>query len=203
MLTVNKFDQIVKPSFTTKNAIWKHFGFPVDDTGTITDQKKTICRLCRAVVAYSGNTFNLKSHLQRCHAQEHCALQQQDSDDRPKPSSASAVKASTQLTISGTLAKSTPFSSESVRHKQLVNATANFICQGLQSLNVVDEPAFRRLLEIAEPRFKLPHHTYFTDTAIPAKYCATGAVIENQQQLSVIGSPLSMLTTDTLFENRN
>ena len=90
------------------------------------------------------------------------------------------MKASIQLTISGTLAKSTPFSNESVKHKQLVDATANFICQGLQPLSVVDEPAFRRLLEIAEPRFKLPHHTYFTDTVIPAKYRATRAVIENQ-----------------------
>ena len=76
MSTVNEFDQIVKPSFKTKSAIWKHFGFPADDTGTITDQKKTICRLCRAVVAYSGNTSNLKSHLQRPPAQEHRALQQ-------------------------------------------------------------------------------------------------------------------------------
>ena len=85
------------------------------------------------------------------------------------------MKASTQLTNSGTLAESAPFSNESV--KQLVNATANFICQGLQPLGVVDEPAFRRLLEIAEPRFKLPHHTYFTGTV---KYRVTRAVIENQ-----------------------
>ena len=90
------------------------------------------------------------------------------------------MKKSTQLTISGTLAKSTPFSNKNVKQKQLVDATANFICQGLQSLSVVDEPAFRRLLEIAEPRFKLPHRTYFTDTVIPAKYRATRAVIENQ-----------------------
>ena len=71
MSTVNEFDQIMKPSFKTKSAIWKNFGFPTDDTGTVTDQKKTICRLCRAVIAYSGNTSTLKSHFQRRHAQEH------------------------------------------------------------------------------------------------------------------------------------
>ena len=141
---------------------------------------------------YSGNTSNLKLHLQQCHAQEHRALQQQDSDDRPGPSSASAVKASTQLTISGTLAKSTLFSNESVKHKQIVDATANFICQGLQPLRIVDEPAFRRLLEIAEPRIKLPHCNYFTDTVIPAKYRATRAVIENQ--LAAVES--CVVTTD-------
>ena len=39
-----KYDQIMGPSFQTKSAIWKHFGFPTDDTGAITN-KKTVCRL--------------------------------------------------------------------------------------------------------------------------------------------------------------
>ena len=180
MSTASEFDLIVKPNFQTKSAIWKHFGFPADDKGRITDKKKTICRLCQAVVTYSGNTTNLKFHLQRCHAQEYLALQQQDSGDQPGPSRASAVKTtSTQLTISGTLAKSTPFSNESAKHKQLVDATADFICQGLQPLSVVDEPAFRRLLQLAEPRFNLLHRTYFTNTVIPAKYRLTRAAIES------------------------
>ena len=61
-------------------------------------------------------------------------LQQQESDNRPGTSSASAVKMSTQLTISGRLAKSAPFLNESVKHKQLVDAAINFIWQGLQPL---------------------------------------------------------------------
>ena len=56
----------------------------------------------------------------------------------------------------------------------------------------MDEPSVRRLLEIAEPRFKLPHRTYFTDTVIPAKYRATRAVIENQ--LAAVGN--CAVTTD-------
>ena len=43
MSTVIEFDLIMNPSFKTKSAVWKHFGFPADDSGTITDQKKTIC----------------------------------------------------------------------------------------------------------------------------------------------------------------
>ena len=109
-------------------------------------------------------------------------LEQQDTeDDQPGPSSTSAVKiTSKQLTLGATLARSTPFSNESVKHKLLVNATADFICQGLQPLSVVDEPAFRRLLELAEPRFKLPHRTYFTDTVIPVKYRSVRAAIEKE-----------------------
>ena len=50
----------------------------------------------------------------------------------------------------------------------------------LQPLSVVDEPAFRRLLQLAEPRFNFPHRTYFTNTVIPAKYRLTRAAIEKQ-----------------------
>ena len=71
--------------------------------------------------------------------------------------------------LSCPLAKSTLFSNKSVKHKLLVDGTADYICQGLQSLSVVDEPAFRHLLEIAELRFRLPHHTYFTGTVIPSR----------------------------------
>ena len=40
---VNSEHLIVKPSLKAKSAIWKYFGFPMDDTGMITDQKNTIC----------------------------------------------------------------------------------------------------------------------------------------------------------------
>ena len=88
-------------------------------------------------------------------------------DDHPGPSSASAIKTmSKQLTLRVTLPKSTLFSSKSVKHKLLVDATADFICQGLQPPSVVGKPAFRRLLEIAQLRFRLPHHMHSTDTVI-------------------------------------
>ena len=67
-----------------------------------------------------------------------------------------------------------------MKHKLLIDAAANFTCQGLQALSVVDEAAFMRLLEIAEPRFRLPHCMYFTDTVIPAKYRSTRAASEKQ-----------------------
>ena len=128
MSNEGEFDQIVKLSFKTKSTIWKHFGFPADSTSTITDKKKTICRLCRAVVAYSGNTSNLSSHLQQFHTQEYHVLQQQGTD-QPRPSSVSASKtSSSQLAIREMIAKSTPFSNESAKHKQLVDVIGYFIC---------------------------------------------------------------------------
>ena len=137
-------------------------------------------RLFAGFVWYSGNNSNLKFHLQWNHAQDYRALDRQDSDDHYGPSSASAVKTRLkQLTLGGTLAKSTSFSRKSVEHKLVVITTADYMRQGLQPLSG-DEPAFRRLLEIAEPRFRLPYCMYFTDTVMPAKYRSTRAAFEKQ-----------------------
>ena len=82
-------------------------------------------------------------NLEQNHAQEYRALEPEVSDHHPGSSSASALKMmSKQLAFGGMLTKSTLFLSESVKHKLLVNTTANFICQELQPLSVVDESAF-------------------------------------------------------------
>lgn len=47
-------------------------------------------------------------------------------------------------------------------------------------LRVIDESNFGHLLEIAEPRFQLPHRTHFTDKVIPAKYRTVRANVEKQ-----------------------
>ena len=113
------------------------------------------------------------------------ALERQGSDNHPGQNRVIVTAAMNttlkQLTLVGILAKSAPFSSESVKYKLLVNATADFICQGLQPLSVVDGPEFRHVLEIAELRFKLPHHMYSTDTVIhTSKNHSTRAAIEKQ-----------------------
>ena len=158
-----EFEQLVdKPK--SKSKVWKHFGFPADVDGAIKHKKKIVCRLCKAVVAYSGNTTNLSHHLQRSHWQEFSELSERGGD-KPGPSTSPTAK---QLTLPGAVERSIPFPHDSEKHKRLVNATADFICQGLQPLRVVDEVSFRGLLEIAEPRFQLPHRTHFTDKVIPA-----------------------------------
>ena len=51
----------------TKSILWKHFGFQVDDKGEYLDKKAVRCRLCERSIAYSGNTTNLRQHLQLHH----------------------------------------------------------------------------------------------------------------------------------------
>ena len=116
------------------------------------DKKKIIRRLCKAIIGYSGNTSNLTYHLQRPHSQELVKLRE-DNGDKPGPSSSSTVKqpSSKQQSLLGIVERSILFPQDSAKHKRLVSATADFICQGLLPLRVVDESSFGHLLEIAEP----------------------------------------------------
>jgi hypothetical protein len=45
---------------------------------------------------------------------------------------------------------------------------------------VVEAPSFRYLLEKADPRFHLPHRTFFTTKVIPEQYHSLRATIENE-----------------------
>ena len=67
-----------------------------------------------------------------------------------------------QATLQEAIASAVPYAKDSKRARQLVGATADFICQGLQPISIVDEPSFRTLLTTADPKFQLPHRTYFS-----------------------------------------
>jgi hypothetical protein len=162
-----EFEQLVDKR-KAKSDVWKHFGFLANAHGVITDKKKIICWLCKVAIAYSGHTSNLTYHLQRIHPRELAELHKDAEDDKACPSSNAVV--TKQLTLPRTIVRATPFPRDGTKHKQLVDAVADFICLGLQSLSVVDDTSFRHLLEIAEPQFQLPHRTHFTDKIIPAKY---------------------------------
>ena len=178
-----KYEQLVaKPN--AKSKVWKHFGFPAVASGSIIDKKKIACRLCKAVIPYSGNTSNLTYHLQREHPREHQELVEggrQTGDNFDKPGlSGNATAKSVQITLSGAITRLDSFQWDSVRNKQLVDATADFVCQSMQPICTVDEPSFRHLLKIAESQFQLPHCTHFTDKIIPSKYRKVRSIVEKQ-----------------------
>ncbi|KAK1882049.1 Zinc finger BED domain containing protein 1 [Dissostichus eleginoides] len=71
---LNKNCEIEDAPSTFKAVVWQHFGFPVsrNDKGEKqTDKRQTICKSCRATVAYnSGNTSNMRSHLSHHHPEK-------------------------------------------------------------------------------------------------------------------------------------
>ena len=171
-------DNIVKPDFKTKSELWKYFGFRSDNTGRIINKKEIICRKCKTVIAYCGNTTNMAYHMKRHHKE--IEIDDESSCSEKPGSSKSTDENVKQLTLGEVAEKTVPFSPGSVKYKRLLDATTGFITQSLQPLSIVDESSFRYLLMVAEPRFKLPHRTHFTDKIIPAKYDAVRANIERQ-----------------------
>ena len=59
------------PTFKTKSEIWAYFGFMANSDGVISDKKKIACRICRTVIAYSGNMSTMTYHLQCMHLNEY------------------------------------------------------------------------------------------------------------------------------------
>ena len=83
-----------------KSTVWQHFGFPGDSDGVKLSDKKLVCRLCKSIIRYSGNTSNLTYHLSKQHTAKYAQLQ------KPGESSKSAVikkMDSKQLTLSATV----------------------------------------------------------------------------------------------------
>ena len=50
--------------------------------------------------------------------------------------------------------------------QKLVNAIDQFIARDLQPISVIDGEGFKHLMEVADPHFVLPSHTYLTNTLL-------------------------------------
>ena len=91
---------------------------------------------------------------------------------------------SKQLTLSAAYKRTAPFLQNSPRYCSLLRATTNFIFHMMQPLSLVDEPAFRNLLQVAEPRFQLPHCTHITTKVLPEAYSGVRMAVEKQLALA-------------------
>ncbi|XP_014395109.1 PREDICTED: LOW QUALITY PROTEIN: zinc finger BED domain-containing protein 1 [Myotis brandtii] len=95
-----------------KSKVWKYFGFDTDAAGCILQWKKIYCRICRAQIAYSGNTSNLSYHLEKNHAEEFCELVKSNTEQmreafatafsKLKPPDTAGAAAQQQLTAQDT-----------------------------------------------------------------------------------------------------
>ena len=54
------------------------------------------------------------------------------------------------------------------------------IFKTLQSLGIVDNPTFGNLLQVAEPKFQLPHCTFITTKILPEAYSEIWIAVEKQ-----------------------
>ena len=104
--------------------VWKHFGFPAKNgkyiEGDKKKQTKVCCKLCKKSLKYSGNTSNLRAHLERDHKKDFLALLEAEKEKLKASSSANSSK---QPTVVETLNGLTPISRSSNRWIQLTKST--------------------------------------------------------------------------------
>ena len=130
-----------------KSTIWTHFGFKAKGDGSIEDWKKVFCRECEHAVSYSGNTSNLSYHLEKNHPAIFTAFKesQQTSEQNSISSSSSNSSQSRQRTLPFP-SISNPLPRSSGRHKELVCALTEFVCQDMQPISAVEGIGFRKLV---------------------------------------------------------
>ena len=160
---------MVVPNAAAKSVVWTYFGFPGSPDGSTVTKKRVVCRICHQETPYKNNTSNMFAHLERHHKDEYAKLR--------APTTQS--KEAKQSSLSASFASATPQGSGSDQHKQLVDAIAGFVVQDMRPLSVMEGEGFRKLMKVAEPRFKLPSRTHFTQTVIPAKYLKVRSGVES------------------------
>ena len=84
----------------------------------------------------------------------------------------------------------------SERHKRLTNSIALFIAKDLQPMSAVDGVGFQELMAVAEPRYTIPSHTFFSQTMLPAKYAELFAKV--QSVLTIV--PYFSITTNVVIQ---
>ena len=139
--------------------LWNYLGLLATGSGDCEtfDKKKVVCRLCKVVSPYSGNTTNFASHLEHHHPVEYSAFLEESGRRTSASASASAggSSSSTQATFQATLTHSQPLPKTSSHHKELVNAVGCFISKDLLLLSAVEGVGFHSLMELIEPRFTI------------------------------------------------
>ncbi|XP_038673793.1 E3 SUMO-protein ligase ZBED1-like [Scyliorhinus canicula] len=163
-----------------KSKVWKYFGFDTDAEGCILQWKKIYCRVCRAQIAYSGNTSNLAYHLEKNHPSEFHQVVKSNAEQAREPFTSNFLKSESEavyLSNQDAIFK-TCYSQDSKRHHELTTMVTNFICEGLYPVSVVEEQTFKKLLKMADPRYEIPNRKYFSTKAIPEMYHITRTAVE-------------------------
>ena len=119
-----------------KAPVWQHFGFYEVD-GKL-DKTYTVCKECRSLIKYFGNTTNLRNHILRFHSEL--------GEKQPGPDGS-------QRTIKQAVAQLPP---NSERAKRITKSIAQFIAMDLRPYSVVENKDFRGMGHTLEPKFKIP-----------------------------------------------
>nr|XP_010776357.1 PREDICTED: zinc finger BED domain-containing protein 1-like [Notothenia coriiceps] len=146
-----------------KADVWEHFGFKKKKESDNLDKTMAVCKLCHTNVKYSGNTTNLRTHLQRHHPDK-VMLTGELKKLRPR-------RDPKQTVLDSDGGCSHKFPSTSPRSQKITESIVYFICQDLRPYSVVENIGFRRMVNAMEPRYPVPTRQHLTKVCVP-RLCA-------------------------------
>ncbi|XP_060790843.1 zinc finger BED domain-containing protein 4-like [Neoarius graeffei] len=75
-----------------------------------------------------------------------------------------------------------PYEKTSKRHKDITHAITHFIAKGMLPIRTVETAEFKQLMNVIDPRYQLPGHKHFSQTAIPNMYTECRGMVERDLQ---------------------
>ena len=131
-----------------------------------TDIAQAICNICNATVPRGGttvktfNTTNLIRHLEKKHTEEHVEFKKRSAEKEKEKQTPKRMLKQT------TLDSARPYSRDSEKARGGTRKLLEFIVLADLPFNIVENPAFQRLLTYFDPRYLLPGHTYCGETGL-------------------------------------
>ena len=179
------------PSGKNTSAVWEYFGHPIfmqENNVRKTDKSQVIFKLCKTQLRHSGNTTNIKTHLQRHHPTHSKAKQDEATDEtcfvKKEPVQTICTiqneKKASQQTIEDCLKKQEKYPINSPRAQAITRQIGVFLCQDPHPLCTIERPGFIQLMNVLDLKYNVPSRTHFAKTVIPKLYCETKATVEKE-----------------------
>ena len=176
------------------STVWDHFTVDPDD------EAFAICNHCGGRKSRGGKnarqqgTSTLLRHLDACKARPAARPVQHQTG----PAATTSNRG--QLTLTETFARTTKFKRDSQRAQALTRAIGLMIAVDLRPYHMTENPGFRHVMEVAEPRYEMPSRRHFTDVVIPN---IVGEVKKNLRDELLHALPGISVTTDMWRSDQN
>lgn len=164
-----------------------------------------MCKICtQSVKNKGGNTTNLLQHLRRIHPSQYATMTPSGRKSAPSraTSDSSPVSSDTQVTqptVKSLFASSTPLTPGNKRHESITDAITYFLCKDNVPFNAVSRPGFQKLLNVLEPRYKIPNKTTFSKNKLAKLYDVTReAVMLDLNSINYFASTTDMWSSHGL-----
>ena len=171
------------------SVVWKYFGFPSRDGKFLElDKKKRTsvhCKICAKVLKYTGNTTNLRYHIQHNHRSEYKNMLEAEAPEKEaarKRAADTVLGDKRQRLIGDCIEMQSPIVRSSPLWNKLTNSICYFIAKDMQPYDTINDVGFRHMITTFQPRYMPPDRKTLATQYIPRMFDTETTRI--QQQLS-------------------